>query len=118
MRNFSFKKIGLVALFLFVISCAPNPDSVYQPQVNSGGYQNPYQGQPYYYQPAPTYYVPNYYQRPNSRSYQNPYYTPPANSPYYDSDYYYVPPTNYGGSGNEEYNFGGKAGVSPADDKS
>jgi hypothetical protein len=64
----------------------------------------------YYYVP-PTRYPSQYapYNHPSSRMYNNPYSHPPKNYyPYYDSDNYYVPPTNqraiptdngYGGPG-------------------
>lgn len=51
----------------------------------------------YQYQPPQYYqgYVQPYYQ-PNSRAYSNPYALPQQYAtPYYDSDQYYVPPTNY-----------------------
>jgi hypothetical protein len=57
--------------------------------------------QPNYYQYPNNYYnaPSNYYQpyyQPNSRAYNNPYALPQQYaSPYYDTDQYYVPPTNY-----------------------
>lgn len=42
----------------------------------------------------PAKYVP--YKSPGSRNYKNPYKRPPSNQyPYYDHDYYYVPPIYY-----------------------
>ena len=60
------------------------------------------QTSPYYYQQqqqpmvSPGY-TGGYGYPPASRYYSNPYAFPPANQyPYYDSDKYYVPPSNYG----------------------
>jgi hypothetical protein len=51
---------------------------------------NQYQYQPQYYQ------APVMYYQPNSRAYSNPYALPQQYAtPYYDSDQYYIPPTNY-----------------------
>jgi len=50
------------------------------------------------YNQTPDHYPKSYqqYGRPNSGTYRNPYQSPPRNYyPYYDHDYYYVPPINY-----------------------
>jgi hypothetical protein len=55
--------------------------------------------------------VPRRYENfraPASRIYQNPYAPAPRQYyPYYDSDYYYVPPTNYDPYGQDENFFKG-----------
>ncbi len=57
-----------------------------------------------YYQQYPSNY--QQYNAPRSRIYNNPYKTPPRNYyPYYDYDYYYIPPANYRNT--EPYSSGG-----------
>jgi len=89
-------KYLLVILMLFVFSCAKD---------NNNYYPQGYAPQPYQQQ-----YYPQQYYRPNSRAYSNPYTLPQQYaSPYYDTDQYYVPPTNY-------YNIE-KPDVSPTNNK-
>ena len=78
-------KYFLIIFCLFVCSCSSGQDK-YE------NYKTPYQYQNQYaprqqYQP---YYIPN------SRAYTNPYALPSQYAtPYYDTDQYYVPPTDY-----------------------
>lgn len=80
----------LCRLCIIVISCLPmacKKDDVYlydrtgfKPKTYRGVY--------------PGRYVP--YNKPSSRNYNNPYNNPPKQYyPYYDHDYYYVPPVYY-----------------------
>ena len=94
MSDFSFVKIFfLSALFLYAASCSQN--NVVRPR---------------YYQPTG---YENFY-RPDSGLYQNPYQQAPRNYyPYYDSDYYYVPPAGY--STHEAS--APRSNVTPADNK-
>lgn len=69
---------------LFFVSCAPSRHDYRDIPSVSRQYAPAY---PPAYQP---------YYAPYSGSYQNPYNLPPNNyHPYYDQDYYYVPPTEY-----------------------
>ena len=78
-------KYLLIIFCIFVYSCSSKQDQYYENNKIPYQYQNQYapiqQYQPYI---------------PNSRVYTNPYALPQQYSPpYYDSDQYYIPPTNY-----------------------
>lgn len=82
-------KYFLIIISLLTYSCSSSENRIYD------GYQNPYQYQNQYYQAPVVPYQQQYYP-PNSRAYNNPYVLPQQYaSPYYDTDQYYVPPTNY-----------------------
>jgi hypothetical protein len=84
-RKFFPALLFCLLLGFFLVSCGPNRYSYKEAPSPSQQYA------PAYLQVAPRYY------EPYSRSYNNPYETPPpaAYRPYYDQDYYYVPPTQY-----------------------
>jgi hypothetical protein len=87
-RNFI---IFFVMIFCSTISCKKSEQTYYY---DKSGF-TPQNG--YYNAPSariPSQYSP--YNQPYSGAYQNPYASPPKNYyPYYDSDHYYIPPTNY-----------------------
>ena len=62
---------------------------------------------PKYYRSAAPVRYDSFYQ-PKSRMYRNPYKMAPKNYyPYYDSDYYYIPPTSYNPYDNRDNEFKG-----------
>ena len=78
-------KYFLIIFCLFVCSFSSGQDKNYE------NYKTPYQYQNQY---APIQQYQPY--QPNSRAYSNPYAFPQQYAPpFYDSDQYYVPPTNY-----------------------
>ena len=78
-------KYFLIIICSVIYSCASKQDQYY------GNYKTPYQYQNQY---APIQQYQPY--QPNSRAYSNPYAFPQQYAPpFYDSDQYYVPPTNY-----------------------
>ena len=82
--NFKMLKYFLIIICLFVCSCSSGQDN------NYGNYKTPYQNQYAPKQQYQPYYIPN------SRAYTNPYALPSQYAtPYYDTDQYYVPPTDY-----------------------
>jgi hypothetical protein len=89
--NHRFRVLLLAVSFCLVVSCKKSePTYSYE----RDGFIS---GNGYYYTP-PTRYPSKYlpYNKPASRDYRNPYAPPPKNyHPYYDSDRYYSPPTNY-----------------------
>ncbi len=89
----------LIAANLF--SCSAGREVEQTSSTSHNQYSPPRQNYQYDYNPA--YYGGHYqYQYPSSRRYNNPYAFPPQNQyPYYDGDQYYVPPTYYGRSIND-----------------
>jgi len=91
-RNRRFSFASILTLFCVAVSCKTN-ETTYS--YERGRWDT--SGNGYYYVPParyPSRYLP--YNKPASRDYRNPYAPPPKNyHPYYDSDRYYSPPTNY-----------------------
>lgn len=89
----------LIAANLFACSSGGEVSQTSSPSYNQ--YSPPRQN--YNYNSPPSYYgSPYQYQYPSSRQYNNPYALPPQSQyPYYDGDQYYVPPTYYGRSIND-----------------
>lgn len=90
----SLRQFSLLVIFAFcsllVAACGPKDVYLYD---KTGFIPESRRG---YYNPNASYPGYNNYIRPNSASYYNPYSLPQQQYyPYYDQDYYYVPPRRY-----------------------
>lgn len=88
-RKQVYYHLALFVICFLAFSCEKEVVYVYDRTDFDAGYRP--HSQPKYYTPQ---YTP--YNQPRSKDYRNPYQAPPRNySPYYDSDQYYVPPTQF-----------------------
>ena len=91
-------KIFIIGIFLNTFSCTKTLEKISETENEYNNYRPPVLKPPVKYVPVQ---VP--YHTPNSRAYSNPYKGQPSNYPkYYDYDQYYVPPSQYYYSGDQD----------------